>query len=88
MPEFVAVGEKLPAIQSIAKTVGNFIAMVLGAGVITLVVALTPDDWDQTVVALGAALTSIAQLLVTFAARNKATVPIVVNPDPVAPVLP
>lgn len=85
MPELVAVGDKLPAIQSKAKTIGNGIALVIGAGLITFIVSLTPDDWDQTVLAVGAALTGLSQLLITFAARNTATVPLIVNPAPAGP---
>jgi len=88
MPEVVAVGDKLPAIQSKAKTIGNAIALVIGAGLITLVVSFTPDDWDQTVLAIGAALTGLSQLLITFGTRNSATVPLIVNPGPVDPIDP
>jgi hypothetical protein len=88
MPEIVAVGDKLPDIQSKAKTVGNAIALVIGAGLITLIVSFTPDDWDQTVLAIGAALTGLSQLLITFGTRNNATVPLIVNPGPAGPVAP
>lgn len=88
MPQLVSVGEKLPAIQNAAKTIGNAITLIVGAGLVTLVVALTPDDVDQLVLAVGAFLTGLAQLLVTFGTRNSATVPIVVNPAPADPNLP
>jgi hypothetical protein len=82
MAQLVRVGDVLPRIQTAAKTVGNAITLVLGAGIITLIVALTPDDVDQLVIAVGAALTGIAQVLVTFGTPNKATTPLIVNPDP------
>lgn len=88
MPTVVAVGDKLPPIQSAAKTIGNLITLILGAGLVTLVVAFTPEDYDQIVLAVGAFLTGLAQLLVTFGTSNKATAPLIVNPGPTAPTNP
>jgi protein-S-isoprenylcysteine O-methyltransferase Ste14 len=84
MPTTVAVGEKLPAIQNAAKTIGNGITLLIGAGLITLAVLLAPDEWDELIIAVGAGLTGLAELLVTWGTRNAATVPLVVDPAPPA----
>jgi hypothetical protein len=88
MPELVAVGEALPKIQNAAKTIGTAITSVLGAGLIGVLVVIVPDEWDEQVIAFGGLLTLAANVLVTWGTRNKATVPLIVNPGPAAPIIP
>jgi hypothetical protein len=80
MPTTVAVGEKLPAIQSAAKALGNGITALIGAGLITVAVLVAPDQYDELILEIGAGLTLFAGFLVTWATRNSATVPLIVAP--------
>lgn len=82
MPQLIQVGDKLPAIQSKAKLVANVITSLLGAGLITLAVALAPDDIDGYIISAGGLLTLLANALATWGTTNTATVPLEVNPAP------
>lgn len=84
MPQTVAVGDTLPKIQNTAKAIGTAITSVLGAGLIGVIVVLVPEQYDEQVIAFGGLVTLVANVLVTWGTRNKATVPLIVNPGPAA----
>lgn len=80
MPDLqVQAGDKLPAIQNAAKTIGNAITAFIGGGAVTLAVLLAPDSVDPYIVSIGGFLTLAAGVLVTWGTRNEATTDLTIH---------